>query len=71
MARRRTFGTSFSWRRATGVSAAKGRISRAIGVPSTRSGRQRKARRIATKYVVSPILVLLLLVMVGQCIGGH
>jgi hypothetical protein len=36
------YGFSFSWKRATGVSAAKGKISRAIGVPLTRSGRQRK-----------------------------
>lgn len=40
-------GLSFSWRRALGVSAAKGRISRAIGVPLTRSGRQRKVGRLA------------------------
>lgn len=32
----------FSWRRLLGISAAKGRISRAIGIPLTRSGRQRK-----------------------------
>ncbi|MFM1921804.1 MAG: hypothetical protein RLZZ303_3438 [Candidatus Hydrogenedentota bacterium] len=42
MTRRRTYGFSFSWRRALGVSAAKGKISRMIGVPLTRSGRQRK-----------------------------
>lgn len=42
MARRRTYGFSFSWRRALGVSAAKGKLSRMIGVPLTRSGRQRK-----------------------------
>jgi hypothetical protein len=43
--RRRTFGVSFSWRRATGLSAAKARLSRKIGIPLTRSGRQRKAAR--------------------------
>ena len=32
----------FSWRRAIGLSAAKARLSRRIGVPLTRSGRQRK-----------------------------
>ena len=42
MARRRTYGMSFSWRRASGLSTAKGRLSRAIGVPLTRSGRERK-----------------------------
>jgi hypothetical protein len=38
-------GLFFSLRRASGLSAAKGKISRKIGVPLTRSGRQRKAGR--------------------------
>lgn len=38
----RKFGFSFSWRRAVGISALKGRIARATGVPLTRKGRQRK-----------------------------
>ncbi|MDZ7620504.1 MAG: hypothetical protein U1E05_26170 [Patescibacteria group bacterium] len=42
----RKYGFSFSWKRAIGISAAKGRISRKIGVPLTRSGRQRKAGRM-------------------------
>jgi len=41
----RKFGFSFSWRRALGISSAKGKISRAIGIPLTRQGRQRKAGR--------------------------
>jgi hypothetical protein len=36
----------FSLRRLLGISAAKSRISRAIGVPLTRSGRQRKLGRL-------------------------
>jgi len=32
----------FSWKRASGLSAAKGRLSRQLGVPLTRAGRQRK-----------------------------
>lgn len=39
----RKFGFSFSWKRAFGISAAKGKVSRAIGIPLTQSGRQRKA----------------------------
>lgn len=35
----------FSVRRLVGISAFKSRISRAIGVPLTRSGRQRKVGR--------------------------
>lgn len=49
MARRRSNtgipGLSFSWKRATGLSAEKARLSRALGVPLTRSGRQRKLGR--------------------------
>ncbi|WP_345822411.1 hypothetical protein ABC766_12935 [Methylobacterium fujisawaense] len=43
--RRKTFGTSFSWKRASGMSAAKGRLSRQIGVPLTRGGRRQKMGR--------------------------
>ena len=35
-------GLTFSWKRAVGLTAAKSKISRATGVPLTRSGRQRK-----------------------------
>lgn len=35
-------GLSFSWKRAIGLSAAKAKLSRQIGIPVTRSGRQRK-----------------------------
>lgn len=47
--RRRSYGLSFSWKRALGISAAKGRISRAIGIPLTKSGRQRKIGRLVGK----------------------
>lgn len=40
--RERTYGVSFSWRRDIGLAALKGHISRAIGIPLTREGRQRK-----------------------------
>jgi hypothetical protein len=43
----RKYGFSFSWKRATGLSAAKGKLSRKIGIPLTRSGRQRKLGRMA------------------------
>ena len=38
----------FSWKRATGVTRAKQRVSRATGVPLTKSGRQRKVGRMVT-----------------------
>lgn len=58
MIRRRTYGLSFSWRRATGLSAAKGRLSRSIGIPLTRSGRQRKLGR--SLGLAGPILLIAL-----------
>ncbi len=38
----------FSWKRLTGISAAKSRISRATGIPWTKSGRERKIGRMVT-----------------------
>jgi hypothetical protein len=38
-------GLSFSWKRAIGISAMKGKFSRQTGIPLTRSGRQRKMGR--------------------------
>lgn len=38
----------FSWKRALGVTRAKQRISRATGIPWTKSGRQRKVGAILT-----------------------
>ncbi len=38
----------FSWKRFLGISAAKSRISRTIGIPLTRSGRERKIGRMIT-----------------------
>lgn len=40
-------GLSFSWRRALGISQAQARLSRQIGIPLSRSGRQRKAGKMA------------------------
>lgn len=38
----------FSWKRFLGISAAKSRISRSIGIPLTRSGREQKIGRMVT-----------------------
>lgn len=38
----------FSWKRATGVTRTKARISRKTGIPLTKSGRQRKVGRMVT-----------------------
>ena len=36
------FGFSFSLKRAIGISAAKGKIAKATGIPTTRQGLERK-----------------------------
>lgn len=40
-------GVSFSWKRAIGLSAAKAKVSKSIGVPLTKQGRQRKMGKAA------------------------
>jgi len=59
----------FSWKRLVGISAAKSRISRKIGVPLTRSGRQRKAGRMmgCSTWVFFGLAILVgaLLLMAG------
>ena len=46
MGKSRKFGFSFSWKRAIGLSAAKGKLSRKLGIPLTQSGRRQKAGRM-------------------------
>lgn len=39
-------GLSFSWKRAFGVTSLKRKVSRATGIPTSRSGRRAKVGRI-------------------------
>ena len=39
-------GLSFSWKRAVGVTAAKRKVAKATGVPTTKSGRRSKLGRL-------------------------
>ncbi|MBQ8891601.1 MAG: hypothetical protein IJ068_01915 [Bacilli bacterium] len=39
-------GLSFSWKRAVGISSAKRKIAKATGIPTTKSGRQKKIGKI-------------------------
>ena len=48
-------GFSFSWRRALGISQAQARLSRQIGIPLSRNGRQRKIGRMTGCCV--PLLI--------------
>lgn len=43
----------FSWKRFLGISAAKARLSRQIGIPLTCSGRQRKLGALVEKFIRS------------------
>jgi len=61
----RKFGFSFSWRRASGLSGLKGKVSRQIGIPLTRSGRQRKVGRAAGCCVMLAVAVLAAWLLVG------
>jgi len=51
----RKCGFSFSWKRAVGISGAKNRISRKIGIPLTRQGRQRKVGRAAGCFIATAV----------------
>ena len=42
----------FSWRRFLGLSAAQANISRKMGIPISRSGRQRKIGAIVEKFIM-------------------
>ena len=69
------FGFSFSWKRALGISAAKGRLSRMIGIPLTRSGRQRKLGRMATgggcALIIGAGLVAAALLVAGIAVAAR
>lgn len=39
-------GLSFSWKRATGVTAAKRKVAKATGVPTTKQGRRNKLGKL-------------------------
>lgn len=48
----------FSWKRLLGISAAKSRISRATGIPWTKSGRQRKVGGMCCGCVIAVIMMV-------------
>ena len=63
----------FSWKRATGITKAKRRVSKATGIPLTKSGRQRKIGKMVTRGGCLVIIltggsfcILLLLVIVAN-----
>jgi hypothetical protein len=50
----------FSWKRLLGISQAQARLSRKIGIPLTRSGRQRKFGA-AVGCLIPGLLVLIII----------
>jgi len=65
----RKYGFSFSWKRALGISSAKNKIARMTGIPTTRSGLERKVGRAAMGggcllplllFIALPVCVILL-----------
>lgn len=49
----RKFGFSWSWKRASGISALRGKIARSTGVPTTRGGLERKIGGFVIKFLKS------------------
>ncbi|AFM24865.1 hypothetical protein Desti_2168 [Desulfomonile tiedjei DSM 6799] len=53
-----------SWKRLSGYSAAKSRLSRQIGIPFTRSGRQRKfGAKMGCMTLAIPLTALVILAL--------
>jgi len=47
------YGFSFSWKRALGISAAKQRFARQTGIPTTKSGLERKLGKSVINLLLS------------------
>ena len=61
----------FSWKRATGVTRMKQRVSRATGVPLTKSGRQRKVgKMVSGGGCVLPVLAAMAVLLVWLMVWG-
>jgi len=62
------FGFSWSWKRAIGISGVKNKISRKIGVPLTRQGRQRKVGRAMGCCVTFIIIIFIFTLFINLII---
>lgn len=65
----RKYGFSFSWKRAIGLSAAKGKLSRKIGIPLSRSGRRQKIGRMVGCLL--PLILCLILTVIVASVIAH
>lgn len=50
----------FSWKRLSGYSGAKAKVSRKIGIPLTKSGRNQKIGRVVSKGCLGMLVVMTL-----------
>ena len=64
-------GLSFSWKRALGITRAKRQIARKTGIPTTKSGRQRKIGNILTGggCLVSVIVCALIITAIALIVA--
>lgn len=65
MAKRKMNLGGFSWKRATGVTRMKSRISRKTGIPMTKSGRQRKIGKMMTGGCLMQVLLIAAFVVIA------
>jgi len=68
MGKKKKFGFSWSWKRALGISSTKGKISRKIGIPLTKSGRQKKIGRGLGCCVILFIFFSLFLTVIASAV---
>ena len=67
----------FSWKRLTGITKVKKKISRKTGIPLTKSGRQRKIGKIITGgkgclvTILVPLLIMTVLVLYASAADTH
>lgn len=62
----------FSYKRATGITNAKRKVSKSTGVPMTKSGRQRKAGQAMAGggCLLNVLCVILIIAMIAVCLFG-
>jgi len=58
----------FSWKRAVGITKQKQKISKAVGVPLTKSGRQRKIGKMVTGKGCMLSLLLFAVIPLSFCV---
>jgi hypothetical protein len=54
----------FSWKRLSGISGAKSNISRKIGIPLTKSGRNQKIGRMVSKGCLGSIVIIIVPILI-------